>query len=62
VAEAESLREELRDFRRHVTAAGDTRFEGRIGKHDDLVLAAAIAMWGLRRKRGVARLFRVKGL
>lgn len=39
VAEAESLREELRDFRRHVTAAGNTRFEGRIGRHDNLVLA-----------------------
>jgi len=45
VAEAQSLREELRDFERDVTAACNTRFEGRMGKHDDLVLDAATGCW-----------------
>lgn len=45
-----------------MTAAGNTRFEGRMGKHDDLVLAAAITMWWLRWKRGVVCQFKVKEL
>jgi hypothetical protein len=43
--EAETMREELRDFRRHVSTAGRYSFEARVGKHDDLVLAVAIALW-----------------
>jgi hypothetical protein len=45
--EAETMREELRDFRRHVSTAGRYSFEARVGKHDDLVLAVAIALWSL---------------
>jgi hypothetical protein len=45
--DAETLREELRDFRRHVSTAGRYSFEARVGKHDDLVLAVAIGLWAL---------------
>jgi hypothetical protein len=43
--EAVTLREELRDFRRHVSAAGRYSYDARTGKHDDLVLAVALALW-----------------
>jgi hypothetical protein len=43
--EAGPLREELKDFQRKVSAAGRTQWEARVGKHDDLVLAVALALW-----------------
>jgi hypothetical protein len=43
--EADVLREELRDFQRHVSAAGRYSYDARTGKHDDLVLAVALALW-----------------
>jgi hypothetical protein len=45
LAEAESLVCELKDFRGEFTAAGHLTFNARTGKHDDLVLALAIAVW-----------------
>ncbi len=36
---------ELQDFRIDFTAAGHLTFNARSGKHDDLVLALAIAVW-----------------
>src|SRR5262249_40008050 len=39
------IAEELKDFRRHLTAAGRATYQARTGKHDDLVLAVAIALW-----------------
>ena len=36
---------ELQDFRVEFTAAGHLTFNARTGKHDDLVLALAIAVW-----------------
>lgn len=45
LAESDVLRDELKDFRRHVNSAGRTSFEARVGKHDDLVLAVALALW-----------------
>jgi len=36
---------ELQDFRMDFTAAGHLTFNARSGKHDDLVLALAIAVW-----------------
>ena len=45
LAEADVLREELKDFRRHVSAAGRYAYEARTGKHDDLVLAVALCLW-----------------
>jgi hypothetical protein len=43
--EAETLVRELQDFRVDYTAAGHLTFNARAGKHDDLVLALAIAVW-----------------
>lgn len=43
--ELKALVGELKDFRRHVTAAGHATFAGRTGAHDDLVLALSIATW-----------------
>jgi hypothetical protein len=45
--EAETMKEELKDFRRKVSIAGRYSFEARVGKHDDLVLAVAIALWAV---------------
>ena len=49
LAEAEAMKEELLDFRRSVSAAGRFSFEARVGKHDDLVLSVAIALWWMQR-------------
>jgi hypothetical protein len=43
--EAGAMKEELRDFKRKVSAAGRFQYEARVGRHDDLVLAVAIALW-----------------
>jgi hypothetical protein len=45
LTEAGTMAEELRDFRRHVSASGRFQYEARATKHDDLVLAVAIALW-----------------
>ena len=45
LAEAETLVRELQDFRVKFTAAGHLTFNARSGKHADLVLALAIAVW-----------------
>jgi O-methyltransferase len=51
LGEAHALAEELKDFRRHVGAAGRATYQARIGKHDDLVLAVAIALWWATERR-----------
>lgn len=43
--EAAAMRDELKDFRRKVSAAGRYSFEARVGKHDDLVLAVGLGLW-----------------
>jgi hypothetical protein len=45
LAEASTLVNELQSFRAEVSASGFWRFGARSGKHDDLVLATAIALW-----------------
>jgi hypothetical protein len=45
LTESGALAEELRDFERHVGSAGRNTYSARSGKHDDLVLAVAIAAW-----------------
>jgi hypothetical protein len=45
LAEAGAMAEELKDFRRNVSAAGRYSYDARVGKHDDLVLAVALALW-----------------
>lgn len=51
LTEAGAMAEELKDFRRKVGAAGRFAYEARVGKHDDLVLAVAIALWRAARPR-----------
>ena len=45
LTEAGAMQNELEDFRRKVSTAGRYSYEARVGKHDDLVLAVAIALW-----------------
>ena len=49
--EREALREELKDFRRHVTNAGRATYERAPASIDDLVLAVAIALWWCGERR-----------
>jgi hypothetical protein len=45
LADAPVLVRELQDFRVQFTAAGSMSFSGRVGRHDDLVLALGIGTW-----------------
>jgi hypothetical protein len=45
LSEADALREELKDFQRHVTASGANTWSARAGKHDDIVLATSYGIW-----------------
>ncbi|WMT77458.1 hypothetical protein [Bradyrhizobium sp. Ash2021] len=49
LTEAAELVRELQDFRVKYTEAGHLTFSAREGKHDDLVLALAIAVWRARK-------------
>jgi hypothetical protein len=51
--EAVELVRELQDFRVKYTEAGHLTFNAREGKHDDLVLALAIAIW--RAQKNITR-------
>jgi len=44
--EAATLVEELRNFEVRITQAANAVYNARVGAHDDLVLAAALALWG----------------
>jgi hypothetical protein len=60
LAEAPTLVRELQDFRVEFTAAGSITFNARVGRHDDLVLALAIACWrayGVGSNDGIYRLY-----
>lgn len=48
--EAQNLVRELQDFRVQYTSAGHLTFNAREGKHDDLVLALALAVWRSRKR------------
>jgi hypothetical protein len=43
--EAGPLAEELKNFQRSISAAGRQTYSARVGMHDDLVLATALAVW-----------------
>lgn len=61
--EAGAMADELKDFRRHVGAAGRATYNARTGKHDDLVLAVGIALWAATRpSRGEFSQGMVEGL
>jgi hypothetical protein len=54
--EANAFVRELTEFRASFTDAGHLQFGARVGQHDDLVLAAALAVWGASRSRRVTDL------
>src|SRR5262245_47776253 len=56
LTEASTMKDELLDFRRHLSAAGRATYAARTGKHDDLVLAVAIACWWLKKPPIMARI------
>jgi len=63
LGEAHALHEELKDFRRHLTSAGRATYQARTGKHDDLVLAVAIALWwAVERRRHQIYIGPLRGL
>ena len=45
LAEAANIANELKNFRRHLTAAGRATYAARTGQHDDLVLSVALCTW-----------------
>jgi len=45
LADAPILECELQDFQVSITPSGNATFNARVGRHDDLVLALAIALW-----------------
>jgi hypothetical protein len=51
LTESHALAEELRDFERHVGAAGRNTYEARSGKNDDLVMSVAMACWWATRPK-----------
>lgn len=50
--DAERLATELRDFRVSISAAGHDSYSAREGKHDDILLASCLALWGAQRNLG----------
>jgi hypothetical protein len=63
LGEAHALAAELKDFRRILTAAGRATYQARVGKHDDLVLAVAVALWwAVERRRHQMYIGPLRGL
>jgi hypothetical protein len=55
--DAPILLKEFQDFRVSFTSAGNAIFNARSGKHDDLVLAVALAVWGASQPPPVKPMF-----
>jgi hypothetical protein len=58
--EARTLRDELTTFEVTLTENANATFSHRDGKHDDLVLATALALWGAKRRPAYAYSFRYR--
>ena len=54
----EKLEAEIQDFRRRITSTGRVTFAARRGKHDDLLIAVALAVWWASRPRFQRRVMR----
>lgn len=54
--DAAALARELQDFRVRFTESGNATFNARDGAHDDVVLALALAVFGLSRPEAVREL------
>jgi len=59
--EARTLRDELGTFEVTLTEAANATFSHRDGKHDDLVLATALALWGAKQRPAYAYSFSYLG-
>jgi hypothetical protein len=59
LAEAQAFVRELQEFRATFTQVGNLQFGARQGSHDDLVLAAALAVYGVGRPRPAVGLLRI---
>jgi len=59
--EARTLRDELTTFEVTMTEAANATFSHRDGKHDDVVLAVALALWGARQRPAYAASFSYLG-
>lgn len=59
--EARTLRDELGTFEVTLTEAANASFSHRDGKHDDLVLATALALWGAKQRPAYAYSFSYLG-
>jgi hypothetical protein len=62
LTEAGALKEELRDIRRSITAAGRVTYQARGSQNDDLVLSIACGLWWCTRPRMRATTGFVRGL
>lgn len=51
---AQTLEDELSNFKVRITQTGSEQFEGRTGVHDDLVLSLAIALWAAEGRHNAA--------
>ena len=49
LSETDAMKDELQNFRRKLSEAGRATYAARAGRHDDLVLAVAIAAWWISR-------------
>ena len=49
MAEGQALLKEMANMRVSVTSGGREKFGARSGEHDDLVLAVALAVWGMKK-------------
>jgi hypothetical protein len=54
-----TLKDEMKTFRRTTSEAGRMAFGARSGKHDDLIMSAALALWWLMQPPRVARTVRI---
>jgi hypothetical protein len=59
LAEAATLEDEMKTFRRTTSEAGRMAFGARSGKHDHLIMSAALALWWLMQPTRVARMVRM---
>jgi len=59
LAEAQVFFRELQEFRASFTQVGNLQFGARQGSHDDLVLAAALAVYGVTRPRPAVGALRI---
>ena len=61
LTEAEAFKAEIADFRRNVSGAGRMQYEARQGRHDDMILSVALAVWFLSRPRNQPTVIGVYG-